>query len=489
MSVYKNLFKTTLIYGIATVIPKMIGFIMAPYHMKWLPVGAYSEYTLIFSWMMFFNVVLAFGMETAFFRFYNKKENKKEVVNTTLLFLMAICAVFLIVIYSCKSAIDAYFGIPSVVVSFLIWILVLDTLVIIPFALLRAQQRPIKYSVIKIGNVVLNASFTVLFLYLLPTYLASHTESNLAAYYVPHFEVGYLFIANLIASVVTLLVFLGNYLQLYFKFNKELWKEMIVYSFPVMIAGLAFVINETFDKVFLKELLPEDFKELGLASYGAIYKIGVFMVLFRMAYALGIEPFFFSYAKNEDAPIKYATITKYFVLFGSFAMLGIVVFADFIKSIYIPEQKYWFAMEIVPYIILANLMLGIYTNLSVWYKLQDKTKIGAYISVFGALVTLVLNYLLIPVMGLLGSALTTLIAYAVMMMISYFLGQKAYPIPYDKAGIALYLGVSTVFSFVYFYYFRENYFVGLAFLLIFVGLIYYKEKTFIQRMIQSMIKK
>ncbi|HUH25196.1 MAG TPA: oligosaccharide flippase family protein [Flavobacterium sp.] len=490
MSIYKNLFKTTLIYGIATVVPKMIGFIMAPYHIDWLPKNAYADYTLIFSWLMFFNVVLSFGMETAFFRFYNKQENKKEVVNNTLWFLMAVCAVFLGLVYLFKNAIDAYFGIPPIVVSFLIFILVLDTLAVIPFAILRAQQRPIKYSIIKIVNVVINASLTVLFLYAIPTYLQKHpSTSGISDYFVPNFQVGYLFIANLVASICTLLLLSTYYAQLKAKFNKLLWKEMVLYSFPVMIGGLAFVVNETFDKVFLDILLPEDFKKLGLASYGAIYKIGVFMVLFRMAYSLGIEPFFFSYAKNDDAPIKYATITKYFVIFGSFAMLTIVVFADLIKSFYIPQKDYWFAMEIVPYIILANLLLGIYTNLSVWYKLQDKTKIGAYISVLGAVVTLALNFILIPKIGLIGSAITTLIAYAVMMLISFVLGQKAYPIPYDKKAIGMYLGVSTLFSFGYFYNFRENYFIGITLILIFVGIIYYNEKAFLQRLLKSIIKK
>lgn len=489
MSVYKNLFKTTLIYGIATVIPKMIGFFMTPYHTNWLPIGAYKDYTLIFSWMMFFNVVLSFGMETAFFRFYNKQENKKEVINNTLWFLMAVCVVFLGLIYVFKSTVDAYFGIPPIIVSFLIWILVLDTLTVIPFAILRAQQRPIKYSIIKIANVVINAGLTVLFLYAIPTYLQKNPSSSLSSYFNPNFQVGYLFISNLIASIVTLLFLSKYYVQLKATFNKVLWKEMIIYSFPVMIGGLAFVVNETFDKVFLDILLPQDFKELGLASYGAIYKIGVFMVLFRMAYSLGIEPFFFSYAKNDDAPIKYATITKYFIIFGSFAMLSIVVFADFIKTFYVPKQEYWFAMEIVPYIILANLMLGIYTNLSVWYKLQDKTKIGAYISVFGAIVTLILNYILIPKIGLIGSAITTLVAYGIMMLISFVLGQKSYPIPYDKKAISMYLGTAILFSFGYFYNFRENYFVGIALILIFVGLIYYNEKVMIQRIIKSVIKK
>ncbi|HLV51334.1 MAG TPA: oligosaccharide flippase family protein [Flavobacterium sp.] len=489
MNVYKNLFKTTLIYGIATVIPKMIGFIMAPYHIEWLPVGAYKDYTLIFSWMMFFNVVLSFGMETAFFRFYHKKDNKQEVINNTILFLMAVCAVFLGGIYLFKDMIDAYFGIPPVVVSFLIWILVLDTLAVIPFAVLRAEQRPVKYSFIKVLNVLINAVLTVLFLYLIPKHLKTNPTSALSNYFIPDFQVGYLFLSNIIASAVTLLLLSKNYLQLKLKFNKTLWKEMLAYSFPVMIGGLAFVVNETFDKVFLDILLPEDFKNLGLASYGAIYKIGVFMVLFRMAYSLGIEPFFFSYAKNDDAPVKYATITKYFVIFGSFAMLAIIVFADIIKTFYIPEEEYWFAMEVIPYIILANLLLGIYTNLSVWYKIQDKTKIGAYISVFGAIITVIFNYLLIPKTGITGAAITTLLAYFVMMLISFVLGQKSYPIPYNIKVISLYLGLSVLLSFSYFYNFRENYFIGVTFLLIFVGLIYFNEKVMIQRIIKSVLKK
>ena len=489
MSVYKKLFGQTLIYGIATVVPKMIGFIMAPYHIDWLPKDAYADYTLIFSWMMFFNVVLSFGMETAFFRFYNKKENKNEVINNTILFLMAVCAIFLGVIYLFKESVDLYFEIPPIVVSYLIWILVLDTLVVIPFAILRAQQRPIKYSFIKITNVVVNAGLTVILLYLIPKFLLQNSTDVLTKYYNFDFQVGYLFLANLIASGITLLLLSKYYLQLTLKFNKILWKEMLVYSFPVMIGGLAFVVNETFDKVFLKELLPENFQDLGLASYGAIYKIGVFMILFRTAYSMGIEPFFFSYAKNDDAPIKYATVTKYFVIFGSLAMLTIVIFSDLIKTFYIPQKDYWFAMEIVPYVILANLMLGIYTNLSVWYKIQDKTKIGAYISIVGAIVTVVFNYLLIPIIGLVGSAITTLLAYATMMLISYIMGQKSYPIPYNKKSIFLYLGTSTLFTFIYFYNFRENYFIGITFLLIFVAIIYFNEKVIITRIIKSVLKK
>lgn len=479
MNVYKKLFQSTVIYGLATVIPKMVGFIMARYHIEWLPQDAYAHYTFIFPWIMFFNVVLSFGMETAFFNFYNTHKDKKQVIQNSMWFLTAICIVFLLVAYSFKSSIDAYFEISSTIVDFLLWILVLDALVVIPFAVLRAESRPIIYSIIKIANVLINMALSVFFLYLVPEHF-QYLLSEKSNWFVPHFEVGYLFLSNLLASVFTLLVFIKLYRGLKFRFDFSLGRQMISYSFPLMIAGLAFVINETFDKVALKWLLPENFKILGLASYGAIYKIGVFMILFRMAYALGVEPFFFSYAKNEDAPQKYAMVTKYFIIFGSSAMLGIIVLSDFIKTIYIPQKDYWFAMEIVPHIILANLMLGIYTNLSVWYKLRNKTKVGAYLSILGAVVTLILNFILVPLLGLLGAAITNLIAYGAMMLVSYILGQKYYPIPYDKKSIALYLGISVVFSFVYFYIFRENYWVGSGFILLYGLIIGVKENIFYQ---------
>lgn len=467
----------------------MIGFIMTPYHVKWLPTNAYADYTLIFSWMMFFNVVLSFGMETAFFRFYNKREDKKEVINNTLLFLMAVCAVFLPFVYLFKSAIDNYFGLPSEIVTFLIWILVLDTLAVIPFAILRAEERAKRYSFIKISNVIIQTLLSIFWLYWMPNYLENNPESGLQSYFRKEFEVGYLFLSNITASFVTLLFLSKNYLRLQFRFNTSLWKEMFHYSFPVMIAGLAFVINETFDKIFLDILLPAELRDIETASYGAIYKVGVCMVLFRMAYSLGIEPFFFNYAKNDDAPLKYAAITKYFVVFGSFAMLIIVVVADIIKYLLVPKEAYWHAMSIVPFIILANLMLGIYTNLSVWYKIQDKTHIGAYISILGAFATIVFNVILIPYIGILGSAITTTLAYAIMMTTSYVLGQKSYPIPYDIKKIGIYLGSSSVLSFVYFYIFRENYFVGTLMILTFVGIILYGEKRFINNILKTTLKK
>lgn len=256
------------------------------------------------------------------------------------------------------------------------------------------------------------------------------------------------------------------------------------YGWPILFAGIAFAINEHIDKILLEYLLPPNTATAQVGIYGAIYKLGVFMVLFRTAYTLGIEPFFFSYAHNENAPQTYAMITKYFVIFGAFIQLGVVVFADVLKVIMIQDSSYWEAMKVLPLIILANFFLGIYTNLSVWYKLIDKTYIGAIISIVGAVVTIALNFLLIPSIGYFGSAIATLAAYSTMMLISYSWGNKYYPIPYDMKKIVAYLGISIIFSVVSFYYFRENYYIGTALLLLFAYFIYKNEKDVILKVLK-----
>jgi len=258
---------------------------------------------------------------------------------------------------------------------------------------------------------------------------------------------------------------------------------MTKYGFPILIAGIAFAINEHFDKILL-EWMHVDLAHIG--AYSACYKIGMFMVLFRTAYTLGIEPFFFSHAKNENAPQTYAEITKYFVIFGSFMSLGVIVFADVLKVLLVPREEYWTAMNIVPLIVIANFFLGIYTNLSVWYKLIDKTKIGAYISIVGALVTLFLNFMLIPLIGFLGSAIATIFAYGIMMAISYVLGQKKYPIPYEKKKIGLYLGLSVVLSLLSFYIpvFRKTYVFGIVSLVFFVYFVYRNEQQLFLKIIK-----
>ena len=256
------------------------------------------------------------------------------------------------------------------------------------------------------------------------------------------------------------------------------------YGFPILIAGIGFAINEHFDKILLDWFrVPKS----DIGAYSACYKIGMFMVLFRTAYTLGIEPFFFSHANSENPQQTYAVITKYFVITGSFILLFVIVFIDILKNLLVPNPIYWNAIKVVPLIILANFFLGIYTNLSVWYKVIDKTYIGAIISIIGALITLVLNYLLIEKFSYYGSAIATIAAYGSMMFISYYLGQKKYPIPYEINKISSYLGISILLSGLSFYItaLRHSFIFGILALILFAYYIYRNEKQIILKILKK----
>lgn len=446
-------------------------------------VADYGDVSLIYSYFVLFNVILAYGMETAFFRFFHKEDNKAKVVGTSSISLIVSSVLFFVLALAFQNQIANVIDIKAEYINLVIWILLLDALVIIPFAWLRANAKPIKYAFIKILNVAINLGLN-LFLLLWLKDLA--TESSLlASIYRPNFEINYIFIANLVASAVTLLIMLPFYFKITYTFNTNLWKQMIRYAFPVLIAGVAFSINETFDRILLDKLLPENIAKTEIGMYSACYKLGMFMTLFVTAYKLGVEPFFFSHANTENPKKNYARVLEYFVIFGSVILLGVVVFADVLKVILIGDEAYWQAMLIVPIILLANLCLGIYHNLSVWYKITDRTKFGAYISVFGAFLTLLLNIWLIPKISYIGSALATLAAYASMMMISYYFGKKYYPIPYNLKKISVYLLLSIGLSAITFYGFRGNYVVGISALIVFLGLVFQLEKNDLRKLLKQ----
>lgn len=483
LSLYKNLFKQTLIYGLATVLPRMLSFLLNPLYVDQLPKQEFADVSIVFAWLVFFNVILSYGMETAFFRFFNTEGDKKKVNSTAMLSIFWSSLAFLVIALLYRKSLADWGNINVEYVTYTIWILALDALVIIPFSSLRAEKRPLLYAVIKIGNVLINVAFNLFFLLVLPKLAHHNPDGIFSTFYYPGFEVGYIFISNLIASLATFIVLSPDYFKLNWKFDWVLWRKMMNYGFPILLAGLAFAINEHFDKILLEKLhVPKS--EIG--AYAACYKIGMFMVLFRTAYTLGIEPFFFSHASNENAQQTYATITKYFVIFGSFICLFVIVFVDLLKQVLVPNSSYWEADKVVPLIVLANFFLGIYTNLSVWYKLIDKTKIGAYISIIGALVTLGLNYILIPQFSYYGSAIATIAAYGTMMIISFRMGQKKYPIPYDINRILGYLGLTILFSAISFYipYVRENYFLKIVLLSAFLYFIYHNEKDTLLRIMK-----
>ncbi|MCX7548822.1 polysaccharide biosynthesis C-terminal domain-containing protein [Xanthomarina sp. F1114] len=485
MSTLKSLFKQTFIYGLATVLPRMLSFLLVRLHTDesvLKSVADYGDVSLIYSYFVLFNVLLAYGMETAFFRFYHKEDDKSKVVGTSTISLIVSSLLFLVFALTFQNQIADFIDIKVEYINLVIWILLLDALVIIPFAWLRANARPIKYAIIKIINVLVNLGLN-LFLLLWLKDLAAESQV-LALIYKPDFEINYIFIANLVASAVTLLLMSPFYFKVKYYFNSTLWKQMIRYAFPVLIAGVAFSINETFDRILLNKLLPENIAKTEIGMYSACYKLGMFMTLFVTAFKLGVEPFFFSHANSENPKHNYARILEYFVIFGSVILLGVVVFADVLKVILIGNEAYWQAMVIVPIILLANLCLGIYHNLSVWYKVTDRTKFGAYISVFGALLTLAVNFWLIPIFSYVGSAIATLFAYASMMFVSYYYGKKYYPIPYNLKKISWYLLLSIGLSFVVFYGFRGNYIVGISALIVFLALVIQLEKNDLKKLLK-----
>ena len=482
MSALKKLFKHTFIYGIATVLPRVLTVLLTRLYTDKLPTDEYGVVNLVFAYIVFLNVVLSYGMETAFFRFMNKNKNKTEVQSTALTTLLCSSLLFLCIAFPFRENIAAFINVQPIYVSYAIGILFLDALVVIPFAWLRNNEKSIKYSLLKIFNVVINLSFNLFFFLLLPSLMEGNNSTLLNFIYLGNNSVAYIFIANFIASLVTLALLLPLYFKIGIQLKPALLKQMLAYGLPILMAGFAFAINEHLDKILLEKLLPESIAKSELGIYSACYKLGVFMTLFVTAFKLGVEPFFFSHANNKDAKQTYANITLYFTIFASTILLGVIVYIDIFKQILIANKLYWEALIIVPIILLANLCLGLYHNLSVWYKITDKTLFGAYISLFGASITLVLNFLLIPVIGYIGSALATLAAYSTMMVTSYVLGQKNYAIPYDLKKIGTYLLLAISLSALSFYVFERELIKGTGLLLLFLGFVYFKEKKEIQKL-------
>lgn len=473
MSALQKLFKQTFIYGLATVLPRILGLILTPLYISFLPKTDYGIYISLMVYLILGNVLLSYGMETAFFRFINKEDKPDEVQSTALSSILISTVVVLVVSLLLRHQIAHWLEYEVDFIVYAVFILCLDALVVIPFAWYRNMQMPKKYSAIKIFNVLINLSLNVFFFLILPK-MGENNEPGQLLYF--DNKVHYIFISNLIASLITLIIVLPLYTKIGIKFNRAIWMRMIQYGFPVLIAGFAFSINEGFDKLLLRYMLPSDTSDAVVGVYGACYKLGVFMTLFVTAFKLGVEPFFFQNASKKDAKQTYANITLYFTIFGAFIFLFVVAYTDILKHLLIPQSEYWEALWIVPIILLANFCLGIYHNLSVWYKITDRTKYGAYISVLGAVITLVLNFLLIPVISYKGSALATLAAYGSMMLLSYFYGKKYYPVPYNMKKIGLYMIVSILMSITSFYIFNRNLYIGTLFVLLFLLMIYWLEQ-------------
>ena len=481
-----QLVRQTVIYGIATVFPRVISVLLVRLHTDKQILENVSDYgnlSLIFSYIILFNVILSYGLETSFFRFFNKESNKREVLSTSSISIVFTTILFYAVASIFKVEISEFTGIEAQYLDLVLWILILDALVVIPFAYLRAKGQAIKYSIIKIVNVIVYFSLNIFLLIFLKKIAVNN--NFFTEIYTPNYEINYIFISNLIASAISLILLAPFYFKINYRLNFVLLKKMLIYAFPILISGLAYSINETFDKILLDFILPDSIAKTQIGMYAACYKLALFMTLFSTAYKLGIEPFFFKEANTKSPQKTYALILEVFVILGSSLLLLVVVFADLLKVVFIGDPEYWEAMKIVPVILLANFCLGIYQNLSVWYKITDKTKFGAYISVMGASFTLVLNIMLIPYYGYVGSAIATLAAYAAMATISYILGRKHYPIPYKIHKIGFYIIFAISLSTISFYFFRGNFYIGIACLILFYITILFFEKSNIRLLLRG----
>ncbi|MCU0370180.1 MAG: oligosaccharide flippase family protein [Bacteroidales bacterium] len=460
MNPLKKLAGQTLIYGMGTIVPRLLNyFLLTPFYTRIFITGEYGVITELYAYMAFLLVLLTYGMETAFFRFAEKEPDPKKVFSTSSLCLLFTSSLFILLIIMFNRPIAdliRYGDHPEYITMFSV-IVALDAFTAIPFAYLRQKNKALRFSVIKIINVLVNVGLNFFFLWIAPKMVSHNPESWVRLVYDPSIGVGYAFIANLVSSGITLLLLLPDIVSVRPALDRGLLRRMLRYAFPLLIVGLAGMVNEVADKIIFKYLLivppgepdAEAYAMGQLGIYGAAYKLSVLMTLFIQMFRYAAEPFFFAQKKEDNAKQVYADVMKYFVLFGLIIFLGVTLFADVVKYFIGPD--YWEGLFILPIVLMANLLLGITFNLSIWYKLNDMTRYGAYIALAGAAVTIILNVLLVPRFSYFGSAIGHLSAYTLMVLLSYYWGQKYYRISYQLGRIGFYT-VLAVAIFILGYY-------------------------------------
>lgn len=445
MNPFKKLAGDTAIYGVSSIVGRFLNWWLVPYYSFLFAPEVYGVVTNLYSYVAFLLVFLIYGMETSFFRFASKSDDPEKVYSTSLISLFFTSVSFVLLASVFRADIAAWINYPNHP-EYILWlamILGMDAFTAIPFARLRLNNRPVKFAVIKLINIGFNIGFNLFFLSLCPRVIENNPESVVNLIYSADIGVGYVFISNLLASAITLVLLLPEIFRVSLRFDKKLLMQMLSYGFPILIVGLAGMVNQNIDKVLIPFLVPDEQNPMfQVGIYGANYKLAVLMNMFIQAFRYAFEPFFFARGGSKDDPKVYATVMKYFVIFGLIIFLGMVLYIDIIKVIIDPQ--YHSGLKVVPVILMANLFFGMYFTLSLWYKLKDMTRYGAYMALTGATITLVLNFALIPVMGYMGSAIAVFVCFLTMMIVSYVLGQKHYPVPYNTKRIGTYFLIAGI---------------------------------------------
>ncbi len=448
MAGIKSLAKDTAIYGLSSIVGRFLNWMLVPLYTIMFPVAEYGVVTFVYSVVALAMVILTYGMETGFFRFANHERwtDPMEVYSTSLISLAVSSTAFVALVLAFLGPVTVAMecdGHPSYVVIMALCV-AMDAFMAIPYSYLRFRKRPMRFALLKLVNIGLNIGLNLFFILLCP-WLMEHAPATVGWFYDPTFGIGYVFLANLIASAVNLLMLIPDLGGFRWRFNGTLWREMLRYSAPLLVLGVAGIMNQTIDKILYPHLVSDpDEAMYGLGIYGANYKIGILLLVFLQAFRFAYEPFIFSRSKEagEGKMQAYRDAMKYFVVFALFIFLGVMYYLDIIK--YFISPRYFSGLKVVPLIMLGELFFGIFYNLSVWYKLTDRTVWGMWFSLFGLGVTLLLNFALVPRFGYMGCATAALCSYGAMMLASYFVGQRKYPIDYSVGRICGYFGIAAL---------------------------------------------
>lgn len=447
MSTFKQLAGQTAIYGLSSIVGRFLNYLLVVLYTRVFSQGEYGIVTQLYAYVAFLNILFTYGLETGFFKFFQSEKDNSRVYSTSLISIIASSISLTLIIFIFAEPISATILNGTVDGAFYVKlfavILASDAITAIPFAKLRQENRAKRFVFIRLMNIAVNIGLNLFFFLLCPYLLKNDASSWVKNIYDPSFGVGYVFISTLLSSLVTLILLFPELFKVKHNFDSALWKKMLVYSFPLMIAGFAGMINETFDRILIPYLTPDKSSAMAqLGVYGACYKLSIIMTLFIQTFRYAAEPFFFNQSTKENPQAVYAKVMHYFVLICAFIFLGVMLYIDLVKYFIGPDFRS--GLGVVPILLMANLCLGVYYNLSIWYKLTAKTRLGAWLSVFGAVVTLAFNFWLIPIAGFMGAAWATLICYASMMILSYYIGQKHYPINYNLRSFFFYIGLALI---------------------------------------------
>lgn len=454
MSNIKKLAGQTLWYGVSAIGARFIGYLQVPLltYSPNVSMADFGKQGLLYSLIPVLNAIFTYGFETAYFRFASREQNKDSIYSTAFLSLFMSTLVFSFILWQFQGSLTAFTGLTDIpqLMQLGIFLIALDALSTIPFARLRQQDRPRKYAFVKVAGIFIQLALTWFFLYPCHSIVSKNPDSPLRLIYNIHQNpIYYVVLANLVQSIFTLVLLGKEISEVKFRFNSSLWKEMIVYSLPLVLVNLGGIVNETMDRIMLRAWVPgsEEFKQSQVGIYNACYKISILITLFVQAFKMGAEPFFFKQAEGQSPQRTYARVMKFFVIVLTFMFLAITLFLP-IWQIMI-KDKYRVGLGVVPILVFANIFLGIYYNLSIWYKLSNKTIAGTYITVIGVVITLIVNYLFVPRFGYMASAWATFLCYGTMVVVSYKWGQKEYPVPYAWKKLVAFMVIVAILYFIH----------------------------------------